>query len=373
MAVISIQTKKVPDLPEKQAVGITDQLMIHDGTGLKRVQAGLLLGVKNEFQGIFDPATGKDEYGDDLPAPATENSTFFWVSTGNATWTPPGGSTAIAWKLGDWCISDSVKYDRVPFFTIDMVARQSLDIVQNMFYELLNSDKARHNSIYRGKYLGDAVTDAQYTAISTGKFDDLFIGDYWTIGGVNYRIAAFDYYYRSGDTDLTIHHVTIVPDTSFYDAQMNATNTTTGGYTGSAMRATNLEDAKTAINAAFPDHVLTHRQYLVNSVTNGRAGGGAWFDCSVELMNEIMVYGTGMFSPVSDGTNVPLNYTVSKSQLPLFFYRPDLISNRQSYWLRDVVSNSLFANVNYAGDANARLASSSYGVRPSFSLYRSWK
>ena len=24
--------------------------------------------------------------------------------------------------------------------------------------------------------------------------DDLFIGDYWTISGVNYRIAAFDYW-----------------------------------------------------------------------------------------------------------------------------------------------------------------------------------
>ena len=70
-----------------------------------------------------------------------------------------------------------------------------------------------HNAIYRGKYLGESATEAQYAAISAGTFDDLYIGDYWTIGGVNYRIAAFDYYLNSGDTACTAHHVVLVPDT----------------------------------------------------------------------------------------------------------------------------------------------------------------
>ena len=55
-----------------------------------------------------------------------------------------------------------------------------------------------HNTLYRGKYLGTSVTATQYTAISAGTFEDLYIGDYWTIGGVNYRIAAFDYYWNCG-------------------------------------------------------------------------------------------------------------------------------------------------------------------------------
>lgn len=53
-----------------------------------------------------------------------------------------------------------------------------------------------HNSIFRGKNLGSTITDAQYTAISTGTFDDLFVGDYWdfVIDGVNVRgvIAGFN-------------------------------------------------------------------------------------------------------------------------------------------------------------------------------------
>ena len=50
------------------------------------------------------------------------------------------------------------------------------------------------NGIYRGKYLGDSYTADQKAAIAAGTFEDLYIGDYWTIDGVNYRIAAFDYW-----------------------------------------------------------------------------------------------------------------------------------------------------------------------------------
>ena len=127
-----------------------------------------------------------------------------------------------------------------------------------------------HNSIYRGKYLGSSVTTEQWAAISAGTFKDLFIGDYWTIGGINYRIAAFDYYYRTGDTECTTHHVTLVPDTNMYTHCMNDTNVTTGAYVGSKMYTSGLADAKSTINSAFgADHILNHRQYLKHTVTNG--------------------------------------------------------------------------------------------------------
>ena len=100
---------------------------------------------------------------------------------------------------------------------------------------LLFNNAGAHNAIYRGKNLGTAVTTAQYNAIKAGTFDDLYIGDYWVINGVNWRIAAFDYYYRCGDTDLTTHHAVIVPDSSLYNHVMNDTNITEGGYVGSKM------------------------------------------------------------------------------------------------------------------------------------------
>lgn len=243
---------------------------------------------------------------------------------------------------------------------------------------LLFNNAGAHNAIYRGKSLGSTVTTAQYAAIKAGTFDDLYIGDYWTIGGVNYRIAAFDYYLNSGDTNCTTHHVVIVPDTCLYNAQMHntssggyeggAANTTTGGYVGSDMYKSNLEQAKTTIKSAFSGHVLKHRIYLTNAVANGRASGGAWCDSEVDLMCEQMVYGSGIFSPVSDGSNVPANYRVEKSQLPLFQHEPSRICNRATWWLRDVITASYFACVLYYGDAYYSYASYSFGVRPAFCI-----
>ena len=243
---------------------------------------------------------------------------------------------------------------------------------------LLFNNAGAHNAIYRGKSLGSTVTTAQYAAIKAGTFDDLYIGDYWTIGGVNYRIAAFDYYLNSGDTSCTTHHVVIVPDTCLYNAQMHntssggyeggAANTTAGGYVGSDMYKSNLEQAKTTIKSAFSGHVLKHRIYLTNAVANGRASGGAWCDSEVDLMCEQMVYGSGIFSPVSDGSNVPANYRVEKSQLPLFQHEPSRICNRNNWWLRDVITASYFAVVDLYGLADYNNASNSFGVRPVFLL-----
>lgn len=243
---------------------------------------------------------------------------------------------------------------------------------------LLFNNAGAHNAIYRGKSLGSTVTTAKYAAIKAGTFDDLYIGDYWTIGGVNYRIAAFDYYLNSGDTNCTTHHVVIVPDTCLYNAQMHntssggyeggAANTTTGGYVGSDMYKSNLEQAKTTIKSAFSGHVLKHRIYLTNAVANGRASGGAWCDSEVDLMCEQMVYGSGIFSPVSDGSNVLVNYRVEKSQLPLFQHEPSRICNRATWWLRDVITASSFASVRHTGDAGSGTASNSLGVRPAFCI-----
>ena len=237
--------------------------------------------------------------------------------------------------------------------------------VDNLQY----SNAGAHNAVYRGKFLGNTVTAAQYAAIKAGTFDDLYIGDYWTIGDVKYRIAAFDYFLNAGDTECTDHHAVILPDTCLYMTSMNSTNTTGGGYVGSAMYKSNLEQAKTTIKNAFSDHILKHSIYLTNAVSNGRASGGAFCDSEVDLMCEHMVYGSGIFSPVSDGMNVPTNYRIEKSQLPLFQHEPSRICNRTPWWLRDVIDTISFANVIGNGNAGAGIASASYGVRPYFCIY----
>ena len=286
MATISVQTKKFADLEAILSVTGTEQMLIHDGNGVK------VITVENLHKGL----------------------------------------------------------------------QTDIDSVRNV----LADGAAAHNCIYRGKNLGTSVTAEQYAAISSGKFTDLYIGDYWVINGVTYRIAAFDYYYNCGDTNFTKHHVVIVPDTSLYKAQMNTSNVTTGGYTGSAMYKSNLAQAKTTIKAAFGSaHVLTKRELLTNAVNGNTPSGWAWFDSDVELMNEVQAYGSVAWG-AHDGNGY--NVASGDGQFPLFMFDRTKLHNREDYWLRDVSSATVFSYVSGTGYARGSGASSSIGVRPAFCI-----
>lgn len=230
-----------------------------------------------------------------------------------------------------------------------------------------------HNSLYRGKNLGASFTDEQKAQVAAGTFDDMWIGDYWVIGDVTWRIAHFDYWLHCGDTECTKHHVVIVPDTCLYTAKMNDTNITTGAYVGSAMYTANLAAAKTTIENAFGSaNILTHREHLANA-TKATAdptyeSAGSWYDSTVELMNECMVYGSNIYHNVEVNGAIPVNYTIDKSQLALFRLDPSKICNRAYLWLRDVVSAACFALVNDTGSADSGNASFDIGVRPAFAI-----
>ena len=228
--------------------------------------------------------------------------------------------------------------------------------------------KEQRRMIYRGKNLGAVVTEEQKANIKNGTFKGFFLGDYWTIGSYTWRIVDFDYWYNCGDTAFTTPHLVIMPDKPLYNAQMNETNITTGGYTGSLMYTENLDQAKTLAASAFGDLILTHREYLTNAVTDGHASAGAWFDSTLDLPNEIMMYGCHVYAAMNNGTVIPTNYTIGKTQLALFTVVPKLISNRATFWLRDVVSSAFFAAVYSDGTPNYSGASGSRGVRPVFAI-----
>lgn len=155
----------------------------------------------------------------------------------------------------------------------------------------IEDNAATHNMVYRGKALGTSVTSEQWAAIKAGTFKDLYLGDYWSIGGVDYLIAAFNYWLTCGDTACNTNHLLVVPRNNLYDYKFNPTNTTEGGYVGSDLYKNGLTQAKTTINSAFGSaHILSHRQFLVNAVTNGKPTGSDWYDSTVVLMNENMVY-----------------------------------------------------------------------------------
>ena len=231
------------------------------------------------------------------------------------------------------------------------------------------SVETRRN-LWRGKKLGSAVTAAQYAQISAGTFQDMFLGDYWEIGGRIWRIVDFNYWLDCGDTACTTPHLVIMPDHTLYNAAMNDSNVVTGAYVGSKMYTTNLTNAKTIVNGAFTAaHILNHREYLQNAVTNGYTSAGAWFDSTVELPNGPMMYGSYIFTPAGNGTIMVSRHTIGKSQLAGMKASPTLINpHREKQWLRDVVSVTHFACIGTGGSADGDIASNAGGVRVVFGL-----
>lgn len=236
-----------------------------------------------------------------------------------------------------------------------------------------------HRMTFRGKNLGNAVTSQQQTDIQNGTFNDLFTGDYWVIDNMAYRITDMNYWLGCGDTAFNRPHLVMMSDDQLYSAVMNATNITTGGYPGSEMRTTHLTPGKNTIKAAFPGLVLTKRTYMENAVTNGKPGGGAWFDSEIDLPNEINMYGSFIFRPANDGITIPVNYTIDRSQFALFALQPKFIIcgphwlekplvTRRNMWLRDPVSATHFALMRGIGPADVSGAATSYGVRPTFAI-----
>lgn len=227
------------------------------------------------------------------------------------------------------------------------------------------NNAAAHNAIYRGKNLGTQFTAEMSTNIKNGTFKDLYCGDYLVINGTTYRFMDLDYLYKTGDTSLETHHILVVPDAPMYNHVMNDTNTTEGGYVGSKMYISGLDQALAKVKADFGEaHIVTYRNLLVNTVSNGIPSNWAWYSRQIDLMNEEMVYGTRAWSQASqNGYDTGTN----KSQLAAFKHDHSLISScRLLYWLRAVRSSEVFCSVYDAGLVGGSSASDVNGVRPYF-------
>lgn len=259
---------------------------------------------------------------------------------------------------------------------------------------------AAHNAMWGGRDITAAFNNGTVSAnIKNGTFKDIFPGDYITkqvtipkvladdgttelfAGGtytVNWVITDCNYWNTSDG-----NHVAIVPNIHIFNARMNSTNTTKGGYAGSEMYKKIIPACATGIVNAFgSSHILTFKDLISNSVDTSHVSSGlpqytgtpGWFDGKVvsvqcNLMSEKMVYGAPICSAGA------MDNVMATRQMSAFRLSTNLISHTitgQSWWLRDIVSSSNFALV-YVHDGGVRAyasdASSAFGVRP-FALLR---
>ena len=212
-----------------------------------------------------------------------------------------------------------------------------------------------HRNVFRGKCLGESITEEQLEVIRDGSFADLYVGDYWEINGVKYRIADINYWKNVGYPEsekVQKPHILIVPDTILGSGQMNTGNSTSGGYRSSAMKSTKLNQIADALPDTFKDMLISHRIF----------SDGSWIATSVDLMNEVMVHGTYI---CADNNN---KQTSDAQQLVLFRLAPELKAIGVNYWLRNAAGSQTYTLISQYGDASSDMATSTYGIRPVFAV-----
>lgn len=307
------------------------------------------------------------------------NSTGVCSINGNAsTATKLAAKRTIA--LSGAATGTATGFDGSGNITIPVTALAA-SAIRAQWYAAYPDGAEAHNAMWGGRDITAAFDAGTVSAnIADGTFRDIFPGDYITkqvtISGtaytVNWVIADCDYWINKGDTATTAHHVVIVPQQPIFSANMNATNTTEGGYAGSEMYKNVIPACATGIVSAFgADHILTFRDGITNSVDTAHVSSGlpqfmgtpvwwgTWVSVQCNLMSEKMVYGAPICAAGA------MDNSIATRQMSAFRLSERLINyNRQDWWLRDVVSSASFAVVAGIGLAGSYSASDVTGVRP---------
>ena len=393
---------------EKFTIGNNGYLRGYDTNGNRTVTLVINGGTADQpdtqnitVDGLFINAGNQQPYSanmytigtSDMPYKAMYAGTFKGNLVGNLTGNVTGNAstattattatklaTARTIALSGGVTGTATGFDGSGNITIPVTAL-SPSAIRAQWYAAYPDGAEAHNAMWGGRDITSAFNNGTVSAnIANGTFKDIFPGDYITkqvtISGtaytVNWVVADCDYWINKGDTVTTAHHVAIVPQAPIFNANMNATNTTEGGYAGSEMYRSVIPACATGIVNAFgSDHILTFEDHLTHDLntsvvssgitvlTGAPNWNGEWFSQQCNLMSEAMVF---------DGPHCAssaLDNIMATRQMSAFRLSERLINyNRQWWWLRDVVSSAYFASVDGGGGASATVASGVHGVRP---------
>ena len=296
----------------------------------------------------------------DSPTGETQSSKTWALASKASAQSAATSETNAAQSASDAAatLAGSVRFNTAQTLTVPQIL-QALSNLGGNFLELFD--------------LG-TPNDLPWDEIDVGNFRNCPVGGYVTANSRRYYLGHHNYWLHTGDTECTTNHILIVPSGNLANGALNSTNTTAGGYVGCDFKTgangnTGYATLQSIIQTDWgSSHILSHREHFTNAVSNGYPSGGTWYDSTIDLMSEPMVYGCKIFEPIGNGSFVPNNYTPDKQQIKLFAERPDLITIRADWWLRGVVSSAAFALVSYNGAATYYAASNSSGLRPAFGI-----
>lgn len=220
-----------------------------------------------------------------------------------------------------------------------------------------------HNKVLREQNLGK-LTDEHYRSISNGTFDDLYVGDYFTINNHKYIIGGFDYLYGAENNSNLGHHALIID----YNRTDNGGDSTypwskNNGFTKSETYLKKLPELDKRHEVDFQNHLLEWNEYLTTSTQDGIANGGDWFRVKSSVFN-IKMLGRKVSNPqyfeTINKNGIDYNVGIEKDVLPIMNFTTSNVFLSYNY-IRDVgYSNlSLLFNVTSLGhwdDSNGLLS-----------------
>lgn len=283
-----------------------------------------------------------------------------------------------------------------------------------------------HNGIFRGKDLTNVYTvNHMYKMIHSGRFYDLYLGDYFTksmttdiytrftgtefdsgttyyeMGGtlfnrtwtetaditpqsnkiyctkqtktenITLMFAAFDYYYNVGETALTTHHAVLIPRGYGFTtkAKMNSSSTTVDSYFGTDMHKIVLPCYAKSLKTVLNGHLLAHNTTLPSAIKTDipSMAGAGMTGASTSQISETTELQL-MSEPQIYGTTVwsssAYDVGFDYKKLPVFDFINGVQYDRGSFWLRSVANSKEFAVCGADGSASSFIASTRSFVRP---------
>ena len=336
------------------------------------------------------------------------------------------GSGAASGKISDYTRDTTSAYQNLANTdtitdAFEKVQRNN-DINQTNILLMMNG--VNHNMIYRGQNLGASLTDAQHTALSSGNFTDLYLGDYWTKSvtipdfyelttaqpsdwTTNYTsyytksgntytavtgssaptwaadtyytksvptqtvtlkavIADFDTFYAgyaSSYAGINTHHAAVIVH-GFSNVVWNKTNSTAGGYVNSLIHNWLVGSVLPQLESWFGSaKVLSHQKLLTNAITGDAASGWAWSSQKISLLSECQLYGMKVWGG-SKATNGAYEPGEAFKKLDVFNHiDANLLFGNKNIWCRDIASAVGAAYLSNRGNAYYYDASNT-GIAP---------
>lgn len=325
MSVLSVQTKKVPELPAAVDIGASDLLIVE----------------------LVDDGTRKMTYGDFLSIIRQS------LITGTGGSTPDGVLTME--NISDVQTEDGTK---VP---ASALIKEMNDLATVMYREQMAP---------YGYFGIEQDLDQLMEWVRAEEWSKFAIGDYFIDTRTNgqqvmWEIADKNGYLHCGDQNngLVDPHIICIPRDCLNDTtQFNSTNTNTGGYAASLMPAY-LETVLNTFSTKLKGYITETR------ILENNKGAWAWASRKITLPSTLEVFGHAGWADAYSGGPVCHSlalFTGGNAHVLKGRGFNKSEAQRQWWWLRDPSGSSTasFCIVNHYGDSNSYGASNSLGVAP---------